>query len=230
MAPLEKGAEMLLLATTFNHKALHDEIFGYAYPRKISDIINREAFFGLNGKLELIRPWFSSIQAEALEALGLTNIDRLPYEVFGLGVVMEVLYSESTVVTPDFRIKDALELTVKRSYSADASLMEKAHNHLECYGLVKNEYDTLSRMVANYTYNHVRRVAVNRFSVGIEFNDEDERLVAFGMMERAHAKKKETEFIPPKQQSLECASIVPWARDIDKFIPKYYGRFQMSSR
>lgn len=207
-------------SVTFDERILTDEIFPYDYPRTIADIINKSAFIGSRNTLKLIRPWFADIgEEEVLLRSGLQLLPEIPLEPFSVGLAMSLVEDNSEVVISDYNLKLLMTDVVKRDFSEDAFLIQKAIDHIY---LETNTYSRdLGQVVLANAYSHITRVLSVGGQTYVYFNDEDERLVAYYEMEEEHAASGSARFIPPRKQSLTIGNFVPWARDIELVFPRY---------
>lgn len=207
-------------AVTFDERILTDEIFPYNYPRTIADIINESAFIGSRNTLKLIRPWFADIgEEEVLLKSGLQLLPKIPLEPFSVGLAMSLVEETSEVVISDYNLKLLMTDVVKRDFSEDAFLIQKAIDHI--YLETSTSFRDLEELVLANAYSHITRVLSVGGQTYVYFNDEDERLVAYHEMEEEHATGGSTRFISPRKQALAIGNFVPWARDIELVFPRY---------
>ena len=207
-------------AVTFDERILTDEIFPYNYPRTIADIINESAFIGSRNTLKLIRPWFANIgEEEVLSRSGLQLLPKIPLEPFSVGLAMSLVEETSEVVISDYNLKLLMTDVVKRDFSEDAFLIQKAIDHI--YLETSTSFRDLEELVLANAYSHITRVLSVGGQTYVYFNDEDERLVAYHEMEEEHAASGSARFISPRKQALAIGNFVPWARDIELVFPRY---------
>ena len=207
-------------AVTFDERILTDEIFPYNYPRTIADIINESAFIGSRNTLKLIRPWFTDIsEEEVLLRSGLQLLPEIPLEPFSVGFAMSLVEEVSEVVISDYNLKLLMTDIVKRDFSEDAFLIQKAIDHI--YLETSTSSRDLEQLVLANAYSHITRVLSAGGQTYVYFNDEDERLVAYHEMEEEHATSGSTRFISPRKQALAIGNFVPWARDIELVFSRY---------
>ena len=207
-------------AVTFDGRILTDEIFSYNYPRTISDLINTSAFLGDGHTLKLIRPWFSSLEESDVLLRTRTHVlPFIPLEVFSVGLTMSMLEDESSVVTTDLNLSLIMTDIMKRDFSADADLIQKAISHI--YDRSNKDRWDGQQLFHYNAYNHVTRVISVGSRTYVSFNDEDERLIAYYEMEQEHAETGNARFVPTRKQTLNVGDHVPWAKDIEHILPRY---------